>query len=110
MIHESWEHRTVRITRHGNQNTVQDIFIILGHRHRPLHVRTLLAKRKKGKSEIHPVHGGPPFFSRLLHKENATSRAPLREEIRRRGILHRQPAQEKVQKVLPGYPRWIRAR
>ena len=39
------------------------------------------------------------------HKERATSRAPLREEARRQGILHRQPAQEEVQKeVLPGYP------
>ena len=44
-------------------------------------------------------------------KERATSRAPLREEAGRQGILHRQPAQEEVQKeVLPGYPRSIYTR
>ena len=53
MIHDCWEHRTVRITRHGTQNAVQSMFIILGHRHRLLHVRALLAKRKRGESEIH---------------------------------------------------------
>ena len=44
-----WKHRIVRITRHGTQNTVQSMFIILGHRHRLLHVRALLAKRNRGE-------------------------------------------------------------
>ena len=43
------------------------MFIILGHWHRLLHVRALLAKRKRGKSEIHQVHDGPPLNSRLRH-------------------------------------------
>ena len=48
---DSWslEHRIVRITRHGTQSAVQGMFIILGHRHRPLHVRVLLAKRNRGE-------------------------------------------------------------
>ena len=45
------------------QKAVQSMFIILGHRHRLLHVRALLAKRKRGKSEIHQVHDGPLFHS-----------------------------------------------
>ena len=63
MIHEVGKHRTLRNTRHGTQNAVQSMFIILGHRHRPLHVRALLAKRNRGELEIHPVHDGPPFYS-----------------------------------------------
>ena len=42
------------------------MFIILGHWHRLLHARALLAKRKRGKSEIHQVHDGPSFNSRVL--------------------------------------------
>ena len=50
----------------------------------------------------------PHFYSWLLNKERATSRAPLREEARRQRILHRHSAQEEVQKeVLPRYPRSI---
>ena len=42
----------------GTQDAVQSMFVILEHWHRPLHVRALLAKRKRGKSEIHEVHDG----------------------------------------------------
>ena len=49
MIHEVVKHRTVRIIRHGTQNAVQSMFIILGHRHRLLHVWALLAKRNRGE-------------------------------------------------------------
>ena len=31
------------------QNAVQSMFIILGHRHRLLHMRALLGKRNRGK-------------------------------------------------------------
>ena len=69
---------------------------------------TFLAQRKRGKSEFRQVHGGPPFHSRLRHQERTTLRTPTREEAGRQGILHRQQAQEEVQKkVLPGYPRSI---
>ena len=54
--------------------------IILGRRHRLLHVRALLAKRNGGEQEICPVHHGSLLDSQLLHKERATPRAPLREE------------------------------
>ena len=50
--------------------------IILGRRHRLLHVRALLAKRSGGEQEICPV----PLDSSLLHKERTTPRAPLRKK------------------------------
>ena len=56
------------------------MFIILGHWHCLLHVRALLAKRNRGKSEIRQVHSRSPLDSQLLHQEFATPRAPLREE------------------------------
>ena len=37
--------------------------IILGRRHRLLHVRALLAKRNRGEQEICPVHHGSPLDS-----------------------------------------------
>ena len=42
---------------------VQGMLIILGRRHRPLHVRALLAKRNRGEQEICPIHNGSPFYS-----------------------------------------------
>ena len=53
----------------GTPNAMQSMFIILGHWHCLLHVRALLAQKKRGKSEIHQVHDGPPFHSRLRHDE-----------------------------------------
>ena len=101
----------MRITRHGTQDTVQGMFIILGHRHRLLHVRALLANRNRGELEIRSIHNGSPLYSEQLHKERATPRAPLREEARRQIILHRQITQEEVQKEeLFGYPRPIHTR
>ena len=72
--------------------------IILGRRHRLLHLRALLAKRSRGEQENCPVHHGSPLDSQLLHKERATPRAPLREEARGPRVRHRQFAQEEVQK------------
>ena len=66
--------------------------IILGRRHRLLHVRALLAQRNRGEQEICPVHHGSPLNSQLLHKERATPRAPLREEARGPRVLHRELA------------------
>ena len=34
-------------------------------------------RKGRGKSEIHQVHDGPPFNSRLRHKERTTSRTPI---------------------------------
>ena len=87
------------------------MFIILGRRHRPLHVRALLAKRNRGEQEICPVHHGSPLDSQLLHKERATPRAPSREEARGPRVLHREFAQEEMQEVvLLGYPRPVHPR
>ena len=82
------------------------MFIILGRRHRPLHVRALLAQRNRGEQEICPVHHGSPLDSQLLHKERTTPRAPLREEARGSRVLHREFAQEEMQEEgLLGHPR-----
>ena len=56
--------------------------IILGRWHRLLHVRALLAKWNRGEQEICQVHSRSPLDSKLLHKETATPRAPLRKEAR----------------------------
>ena len=86
-----------RTTRCGTQSTVQSMSVILGRRHRLLHVRSLLAKRNGGEQEICPVHHGSPLDSQLLHQERATPRAPLREETRGSRVLHRELAQEEMQ-------------
>ena len=90
-------HRIVLTTRYGTQSTVQSMSIILGHRHRLLHVRALLANRNAGEQEICAVHHGSPLDSQLLHKERANPRAPLREEARGSRVLHREFAQEEMQ-------------
>ena len=70
--------------------------VVLGRRHRLLHVRALLAKRNRGEQEICQVHNGSPFDSQLLHEERATPR---------------ESAQEKLQEeVLLRYPRRIHPR
>ena len=63
---------------YGSQSAVQSMFIILGHWYIFLHVRALLAWRKRWKSEIHQVHDELPVNFWLLYKERATSRAPIR--------------------------------
>ena len=70
------------------------MLIILGRRHRLLHVRALLANWHGGEQQICPVHHGSPLDFKLLHKERATPRAPLREEARRSRVLHRELAPE----------------
>ena len=60
----------------------QSMSVILGRRHRLLHVRALLAKRNGGEQEICRVHPRSPLDSQLLHQERATPRAPSREEAR----------------------------
>ena len=50
----------MRITRHGTQSTVQGMSIILGRRHRLLHVRALRAKRNRGEQENCSIHNGSP--------------------------------------------------
>ena len=54
--------------------------VVLGRRHRLLHVRALLARWNGGEQEIRQVHSRPPLDSQLLHQERVTPRAPLREE------------------------------
>ena len=101
----------MRTARCGTQSTVQSISIILGRRHRLLHVRALLAKRNGGEQEICPVHHGSPLDSQLLHQERATPRAPLRKEARGSRVLHREFAQEEMQEEkLLGYSRLVHPR
>ena len=84
--------------------------VVLGRRHRLLHVRALLAKRNRGEQEICPVHHGSPLDSQLLNKERATPRAPLQEEARGPRVLHREFAHEEVQKEVLVYPRPVHPR
>ena len=63
MVHEVGNIELCELLETEPKNAVQAMFIILGRRHRLLHVRALLAKRKRRKSEIHQVHDGPPFHS-----------------------------------------------
>ena len=88
------------------------MFIILGRRHRLLHVRALLAKQNGGEQKYFcPVHHGSPLDSQLLHQERATPRAPLQEEARGSRVLHRAFAQEETQEEVPhGYPRPVHQR
>ena len=46
----SWERWNAWTTRYGTQSTVQSMSIILGRRHRLLHVRLLLAQRNGGRT------------------------------------------------------------
>ena len=93
------------------KSTVQSMSVILGRRHRLLHVRALLAKRNGGEQEICKVHSRSPLDSQLLHQERATPRAPLREEARGSRVLHRELAQEEMQEEeLLGYSRPVHPR
>ena len=93
------------------QSTVQSMSIILGRRHRLLHVRALLAQRNGGEQEICPVHHGSPLDSHKLHEETATPRAPLRKEARGSRVLHREFAQEEMQEEkFLGYSRPVHPR
>ena len=101
----------MRTTRCATQSTVQNMPVVLGRRHRLLHVRALLAKRNGGEQEICPVHHGSPLDSQLLHKERSTPRAPLREEARGSRVLHREFAQEEMQEErFLGYSRPVHPR
>ena len=71
--------------------------IVLGRRHRLLHMRALLARWNGREQEVPQVHSWPLFDSQLLHQERSTPRAPLREERRRSRVLHRESAQEEMQ-------------
>ena len=51
-----------------------------------------------GEQKICPVHHGSPLDSQLLHQETATPRAPSREEAGGSRVLHREFAQEEIQK------------
>ena len=48
----SWERRIVWTTRCWTHSTLQSMSIILGRRHRPLHVRALLAQRNGGNKKF----------------------------------------------------------
>ena len=53
------------------------VSIMQKYRYRLLHVRALLSKSKRGKSEIHQVHDGSPLNSRLRNQEGTTSRTSI---------------------------------
>ena len=62
------------------------MFIILEHWHRLLHVRALLAQKKRREQEICPVYHGSSFNSRVRNQEMTTSRTSIWQEAGRQGI------------------------
>ena len=48
---------------------VQNMSVVLGRRHRLLHVRALLARWNGGEQEIRHVHSRSPLDSQILHQE-----------------------------------------
>ena len=105
MIREVAKHRSVRTTRCGTQSTVQNMSVVLGRRHRLLHVRALLARWNGQEQEIRQVHSRS-LDSQSLHQERATPRAPLREEARGSRVLQGEFAQEEMQEeTFLGYSR-----
>ena len=79
------------------QFTVQSMSVVLGRRHRLLHVRSLLARWYEREQEVHQAHYWSLADSGLLHKERSTPRSPIREERRLR-VLRRESAQKKCKK------------
>ena len=63
MIHDVGNIELCELLETEPKNAVQGMLIILGRRHRLLHVRPLLAKRNRGEQEMYPVHHGSPFHS-----------------------------------------------
>ena len=59
MIHEVGNIEMCELLDTEPKTQCKSMFIILGHWHRLLHVRALLTKRKRRKSEVHQVHDGP---------------------------------------------------
>ena len=108
----SWEHRVVWITRHGTQSTVQGMSIILGRRHRLLHVRGTSCKKEQRRTRNsssytmdllsipnYYIKKGRPHGHRYGKKPGD------------REYYIAKFAQEEVQKeVLPGYPRPVYTR
>ena len=80
--------------------------VVLGRRHRLLHVRALLARRNTEAQAIRQVHSRSLLDFQLLHHEWTTPRVPLREEAMGSRILHREFAQEEMQEeAFLGYSR-----
>ena len=82
MIHEVGNTELCELLDMEPKAQCKSMSIILGRRHRLLHMRALLSKRNGGEQEICPVHHGSLLDSQLLHKERATPRAPLRKEAK----------------------------
>ena len=61
-----WEHWTVWTTRCWTQSTVQSMSVVLGRRHRLLHVRSFLTRWNGGEQEVHQVSSWPLFNSELF--------------------------------------------
>ena len=96
----------MRTTRCGTQSKVQNMSVVLGRRHRLLHVRALLARWNGGEQEIRQIHSRSPLDSQSLHQVRATPRAPLREETGGSRVLHRELSQEEMlEETFLGYSR-----
>ena len=66
--------------------------VVLGRRHRLLHVWALLARWNGGEQEIRQVHSRSLLDSQLLHQERSTTWSPIRKEGRASRISSRRNA------------------
>ena len=73
--------------------------VVLGRRHRLLHVRSLFTRWYEREQEVHQVSSWPLFDSKLLHQERSIPRSPLREERRGSRVFHSESAQKEMQKT-----------
>ena len=67
-------------TRCWTQSTVQSMSVVLGRRHRVLHVRSLLTRWYDREQELHQVRSESLLYSELLHQEMSTTRSQVRKE------------------------------
>ena len=111
MIHEVGNIELCELLDTEPKTQCKVCFIILGHWHRLLHVRALLAKRNRGYKKFvqytMDILCIPDYFS----KKGRPTRAPLREEAMGQRILRRPFTQEEVQQEeLLGHPPPIHTR
>ena len=83
-----WKHWTMRKTRCWAKSTMQSMSVVLGRRHRLLHVRSLLSRWYDREQKAHQVSSWSLLYPELLHQEGPTTRSPIRKGRRWSRISH----------------------
>ena len=94
----SVQHRIVRIARHGSQNAMHSMPILLERRHRLLYMRAFLSERNRGQSKIRSIYNGSSFSPWICDQEGKISRPQIWEKARRQLKLFGQLIEEEMQK------------